>query len=420
MPDSQVPVSRLGRIVRIAGVGARTGASLLLSNRSSATAERAAEVLGTLRGLATKVGQMMSYVDGFVPESQREVFEKAMRPLQTSASTSSAEAVRGMIERELGTSVDRLFTEFGDTPVASASIGQVHRARLADGREVAVKVQHPRIDEAIESDLSNASMVEGLVSLLGPRAMNARAVFDVVRQRFREELDYTLEAERQRYFANVHAGDPWIRIPRVIEEYSSRRVLTAEFVEGETLEQAAGASEVLRRNYAETLWRFVFKGYLVGGVFNADPHPGNYLFHPDGGVTFLDFGCVQPLGDNQLLRSRRVHHAALAGDEREFARRIIELLGLRGGNYQRLALAYTRHCFEPLFCSPFHLTRAYVAELVQQIQQLKKAMLSKDKSFVPLPPNMVFMNRLQFGFYSVLARLEVRVDYRNVEKSFLL
>lgn len=419
MTERRVPVSRLGRLVRMAGVGARTGASVLLSSRSSTTAERAAEVLGTLRGLATKVGQMMSYVDGFLPESQREIFEQAMRPLQQNAPTSSPETVRRMIERELGAPVDRLFEEFHDEPIASASIGQVHWARLPGGREVAVKVQHPRIDEAIENDLSNAGMLEALISALGPKAMNARAVFEVVRQRFREELDYTLEAERQRYFADVHAGDPMIRIPKVIADHSSRRVLTSEFVQGASLEEAAERSDALRRQYAETLWRFVFKAYLIGGVFNADPHPGNYLFHPNGEVTFIDFGCVQPLGDNQLLRARRVHHAALEQDEAAFEQRIIDLLGLRGGHYQAVSVDYTRRCFDPLFVSPFRITRGYVADLVQQIQELKKSMLSKDKSFVPLPPSMVFMNRLQFGFYSVLARLDVEADYCGVERAFL-
>src|SRR5688572_24570964 len=163
MSEREVPVSRLGRLVRMAGVGARTGASVLLSNRSVATAERAAEVLGTLRGLAAKVGQMLSYVDGFLPESQREAFEQAMQPLQRDAPTSNIDAVHELVERELGAKLGELFAEFRDEPIASASIGQVHWARLVDGREVAVKVQHPRIDEAIESDLNNAGMLEAMV-----------------------------------------------------------------------------------------------------------------------------------------------------------------------------------------------------------------------------------------------------------------
>src|SRR5690606_4291143 len=131
------------------------------------------------------------------------------------------------------------------------------------------------------------------------------------------------------------------------------------------------------------------------------------------------FGCVQPLGDAQLVRARRVHHAALRGDVAEFEGRMVELLELQGGRYQEVALDYARRCFDPLFASPFHLTRRYVADLVQQIQELKRVMFVRDKSFVPLPPHMVFMNRLQFGFYSVLARLDVVVDYRATELAFL-
>lgn len=419
MAQRRIPVGRLGRLVRMAGVGARTGASLLLSSRSESTAERAAEVLGTLRGLATKVGQMMSYVDGLLPETQREVFEKAMRPLQADAPTTPPEAVSRMIEGELGAPVKDIFARFDLEPFASASIGQVHRAALFDGCEVAVKVQHPRIDEAMENDLNNAGIVEALVSSLGPRVMNARAVFEEVRRRFREELDYTLEAERQRVFADIHANDPLIHVPRVFDECSSRRVLTQQFVAGATLEQAAEMDEELRSRYAETLWRFVFKGTLIGGMFNADPHPGNYLFHPDGSITFLDFGCVQPLEPVHMLRSRRVHHAALQQDQAAFEQRIVELLGLTGGEYQRAAVDYCLHCFDPLFHSPFRVSRGYVTELVSEIQELKKFMFAKDKSFVPLPANMVFMNRLQFGFYSVLARLDVTANYAAVERTFL-
>jgi hypothetical protein len=175
----------------------------------------------------------------------------------------------------------------------------------------------------------------------------------------------------------------------------------------------------VRTEYARTLWRFVFKGNLVGARFNADPHPGNYIFHDDGVVTFLDFGCVQPLDDVDLGHARRVHLAAIAGDESGFRAGMRGLLGLQGGQYEAAALDYTRLCFEPLFGSPFHMTRKYVSGLVSSAQDMKKAMFAKDKSFVPLPTNLIFMNRLQFGFYSVLARLDSAVDYAACEAAFL-
>ena len=389
------------------------------SGRGEAAAEYAAEVLGSMRGLAAKIGQTLSYVDGLLPEAQRESYERLLGALRDKAPRSSWSAVKGVIEGELGAPISELYASFEPEPFASASIGQVHRATLEGGRKVAVKVQHPGIADAVESDLKNAGAAEGLVALFGPRGLDPKAAYDEISRRFREELDYTLEASRQRAFAELHRGDPHIAIPSVIDERSSRRVLTTELAAGRTLEEAAALPEDERRRFAETLWRFVFKGNLVAGMFNADPHPGNYLFGEDGRVTFLDFGCVQPIDPERLPAARGVHKAALARDERAFAEQASILLGLRGGEYAEQAIAYSRRCFDPVFRSPFRITRDYTSGLVKAIQDLKRYMWAKDGSFVMLPSSMLLLNRLQFGFYSVLARLDVSADYAAVERDFL-
>jgi predicted unusual protein kinase regulating ubiquinone biosynthesis (AarF/ABC1/UbiB family) len=417
--ESGVPIGRLGRFVKLAGVGARASVDMLSRRGSEKVAERAAEVLGNLRGLAAKLGQTASYVDGFVPETHRAVYEKALGALRSAAPHSSGVAIRSLVEAELGAPLERLFASFSEEPFASASIGQVHRAELPNGQAVAVKVQHPGIDGAIESDLSNVSLLEGFVGALGPRSLNSGAVLEEVKTRFREELDYRLEAERQEQFRTLHAADPMISIPRVVRERSARRVLTMELVKGATLEEAAQASPELRRSYAETLWRFVFKGNLVGGMFNADPHPGNYLFQADGSVTFLDFGCIQPIQGERLEAARRLHRAALAKNEPAFQRAAAVILESKGGSYEAAATAYSRLCFEPVFASPFRITSEFATSLVHQIKSVKEQIWAKDKSFVQLPSGMLFMNRLQFGFYSVLARLDVSVDYAEVERRFL-
>jgi predicted unusual protein kinase regulating ubiquinone biosynthesis (AarF/ABC1/UbiB family) len=417
--DNDLPTGRLGRFVKLAGVGARASVDMLVSRGSEKVAERTAEVLGNLRGLAAKLGQTVSYVDGFVPETHREVYEKALGALRTAAPRSSPEAIRALVEAELGSPLDQLFAEWSAEPFASASIGQVHRARLNGGQVVAVKVQHPGIDRAIESDLSNVSLLEGFVGVLGPRSLNSGAVLEEVKARFREELDYGLEAERQEQFRRLHAGDAKISIPKVVPERSARRVLTMELVSGATLEEAALASPEIRKSYAETLWRFVFKGNLVGGMFNADPHPGNYLFQADGSVTFLDFGCIQPIAGERLEAARKLHRAALARDEPAFLRAAAVILESKGGSYEAAATAYSRHCFTPVFDSPFRVTSEFVTSLVRGISTVKAQLWAKDKSFVQLPAGMLFMNRLQFGFYSVLARLDVEVDYAEVERKFL-
>jgi predicted unusual protein kinase regulating ubiquinone biosynthesis (AarF/ABC1/UbiB family) len=406
-------------LARLAALGARTSVSLLTSRDGSAAAAQAARVLGQLRGLAAKVGQMASYVDGVVPPAQRAAYESALAALRTASPSSSPEAIRAVVEEDLGAPIDRLFVEWESEPFASASIGQVHRARLADGRPVAVKVQHPGIARAVESDLENAGVIEMLIGNLGPKSLDAGAIFDEIRARFREELDYGLEAEHQRAFARFHQGDPRIHVPVVIDERSSRRVLTSELITGLTLEDVARLAEPDKRAYAETLWRFVFKGTLVAGLFNADPHPGNYLFQEDGRVTFLDFGCVQAIDADKRAAARVMHGAAVTRDEARFRAGVVQLLKTRGGNYERAVTAYVRRCFEPLFASPFTMHREYVAEVVQGIRQIKAEIFAKDKSFVMPPAGLTFMNRLQFGFYSVLAQLEVEVDYAAVERAFL-
>jgi predicted unusual protein kinase regulating ubiquinone biosynthesis (AarF/ABC1/UbiB family) len=418
--DRKIPQSRLSRFARLAAAGVRTGAGMLLDREGSGMAKQAAETLGTLRGLAAKIGQMASYVDGLVPEEHRAAYETALSTLRAQAPTSSPAAIRGVVEEELGAPVSELFAEWDDVPIASASIGQVHRARMADGVEVAVKVQHPGIHKAIESDLANASILEALGAAGGARRFQTKEVLAVIKARFREELDYALEAERITYFAKVHAGDRTVRIPRLVPERSHKRVLTTELVRGGTFEDAIAATEAERRAWAETMWRFVFKGNLIGGKFNADPHPGNYIFHDGGRVTFLDYGCVQEIDAPRLRAARRIHRAALVRDEAAFRVGVAEMLTSKPGKLEDMAIAYTRQCFAPIFDAPYKITREYAGGLVGGMKDMAlTARKLTEAEFFSMPTDMVFINRLQFGFYSVLARLDVVVDYAAVEAEFM-
>jgi len=403
---------------------------MLLSKSSEDAARKTAEALGTLRGLAAKVGQMASYVDGVVPEQHREAYETAMSGLRAAAPKSSIEEVRALVEEQLGTSIDHLFEEWDDEPIASASIGQVHRARV-HGIDVAVKVQHPGITKALESDLQNAGIIEQMAGVLGgARRFDSKGMLAVVRKRFSEELDYDLEAERLRFFKKLHAGDALANVPTVIDDRSSKRVLTTELVRGITFEEACKASVAEREAWAKTLWRFVFRSNLVGGLFNADPHPGNYIFHVDdragsspgggGRVSFLDFGCVQPITIENRRSAAKMHDAAMRRDETTFREAARALIGTRPGKMEDLMFDYVRLTFSPLFESPFHVTRAFAASCVDGFKDMGTAARKlKDDEITPVSPDLFFINRLQFGFYSVLARLDVTMDYAEIEKGFL-
>jgi predicted unusual protein kinase regulating ubiquinone biosynthesis (AarF/ABC1/UbiB family) len=417
--ERQIPQSRLGRFARIAAMGVRTGAGMIMTRDASPAASHAAEVLGNLRGLAAKVGQMASYVDGLVPEQHAEAFESSLKALRAQAPRSSSAAVRGVVEEDLGGPIDRLFAAWSDVPIASASIGQVHRATLPDGSDVAVKVQHPGIAPAVESDLANAGLLESFVGALGGKRFDTKTMLAVIQARFREELDYEHEASNLRQFAELHAGDPTVVVPRLFESHSSRRVLTTGMAIGASFDDACAATEAERRAWSQTLWRFVFKGTLVGAMLNADPHPGNYVFHDGGRVTFLDYGCIQRI-DDRRTRAVAVHAAALARDEAGFGRAVARMVASKPGALEDLSIRYTRECFRPLFESPYRVTKTYAASLVAGMHEM--ALLARKvpmEQLFTMPGDMVFVNRLQFGFYSVLARLDVETDYASVERGFI-
>jgi predicted unusual protein kinase regulating ubiquinone biosynthesis (AarF/ABC1/UbiB family) len=397
----------------------RTGLSVLSRNDGLAAATQAAELLGNLRGIAAKLGQMASYVEGFVPEPQREAYERILSTLQAATPASPFPQIRAIIESELEQPLSEAFAEFEPAPLASASIGQVHRAKLHDGRAVAVKVQHAGIEAAVETDLTSAGAAASLFAVLGPKGFNTSAVFEEVADAFRRELDYRFEAEQQRLFASLHADDPRVHVPTVIDSHSTRRVLCSELVTGSPFADAVQAPEPLRRSYAELLWQFVFKSLLVHGRFNADPHPGNFIFHPDGRITFLDFGCIQVMPPRQHDLARAMHTSALAGHEAAFKRAAAELSETARGPYEDDLLAYLWRCYEPVRQTPYRVTQTYVASVVRGVQEFKRHMLKKSSNITPVPSGLVLTNRLQFGFYSVLSRLDVEADYAGVERAFL-
>jgi ABC1 atypical kinase-like domain len=224
-----------------------------------------------------------------------------------------------MIETELGQPPDKLFAEFDPQPLAAASIGQVHPATLHDGRRVAVKVQYPGVEQAIKADLANTELLVTFFRLLtstmaGRFQADWRGLALEVSERIGEEIDYRMEAANQQQFASIYRRHPFIRIPEVHPQFSTRRVLTMDLVEGLRYADALAADQPLRDHWAEAIYRFNVGSLGRNRMINADPHPGNYLFHPDGTVTFLDFGCVKHFTEQQVLSLARTVRATIARD----------------------------------------------------------------------------------------------------------
>jgi predicted unusual protein kinase regulating ubiquinone biosynthesis (AarF/ABC1/UbiB family) len=268
-------------------------------------------VLGTMKGAAMKLGQVMSFLDvGLVPEEFREEFQHELAKLRDAAPTVSFKQMRRVIEEDLGEPIREVFASFEEEPIAAASIGQVYRATLRDdGREVAVKVQYPGVAAAVRADLQNLDMIMRLLKRMTPQ-LDVKALAGEVRERIAEELDYELEAQNQRALRRIFRGHPFIVVPEVMSELSRERVLVTELMQGTGFEELKLAPQAQRDRVGEIVFRFFLGCLYRHRQFSGDPHPGNFLMLGDGRVAFLDFGLFKRMDaeavDLELAAQRAV------------------------------------------------------------------------------------------------------------------
>jgi predicted unusual protein kinase regulating ubiquinone biosynthesis (AarF/ABC1/UbiB family) len=280
--------------------------------RARALAEELGAQLGRLKGAGPKIRQLLSMVQ-LDRAAEDERSHPALGALPDGARAVPFGRVRRVIEQDLDARVRELFADVDEEPFAVASLGQLHRARTSDGADVAVKVQHPGVAEAVEADLRNLGLVGPLVKRLAP-GLDAGAVLDEIRERIADELDYELEAQHQRRLERLFRGHPHVRLPRVHTDLSTRRVLVTEYVEGLGTDEIKQLGDAERDRIGEIAFRFYFG--LVGrhGVVAGDPHPDNCILCPDGRLCLLDFGLLRDLEADYLHGERDIMRA-LAGDD---------------------------------------------------------------------------------------------------------
>src|SRR6476660_9404044 len=318
MANDELPQGRVRRTAKVGTVigsqGARyagTRAANLVRDKEKGAeamdarhleaAERMVDVLGTMKGAAMKIGQLASFIDTeFIPEEYRDLYQDKLSKLRSEAPAMEWTKVKSVLEEEWdGEPIEELFADFEHDAAAAASIGQVHRAVLPDGRKVAVKVQYPGIAEALRADLQNAQMLIRMAKALAP-GLDAKAAAEELKERVLEELDYEYEAQNQRTFARAYRNHPFVYVPDVITRLSRRRVLVTEWVDGHGFDYVKEQSQEERDRFGEIVFRFCFGSIYHIQHFNADAHPGNYLALPDGKVAFLDFGMTKQLDKEQI------------------------------------------------------------------------------------------------------------------------
>lgn len=285
------------------------------ARRQLETAKQIVAALGTMKGAAMKLGQVMSFLDvGLVPEEHREEFQRELAKLRDAAPTVSFKQMKRVIEDDLEAKISEVFAEFDEEPIAAASIGQVYRATLKEGgREVAVKVQYPGVASAVRADMQNLDMIMRLLKRMTP-SLDVKGVTTEIRERIVEELDYELEAQNQRSLARIFKGHPFIAVPEVVSELSRERVLVTDYVHGVGFERLKEYPRAQRDRIGEIVFRFFLGCLYRHRQFSGDPHPGNFMLLDDGRVAFLDFGLFKRLDREPVELELACQRAVVEGD----------------------------------------------------------------------------------------------------------
>ena len=375
------------------------------------TAEDVAKELGEMKGVLMKIGQLISFIVEALPDEA----QAALASLQADAAPMAPSLAAHVVTEDLGAEPESLFETWGDLPVAAASIGQVHRATMAGGRDVAVKVQFPGVADAIEEDLDGAQVMYSVFSALALQGLDYRSLVDELRARFREELDYRLEAGNVTEFAERFAGHPWVRIPRLVAERSGERVLTTEWVEGMSWEEfATSASRETKQRAGEVIWRFGQLSIHRFGMFNGDPHPGNYRFHHDGSVTFLDFGLVKRWEPGEWERLEPTLDAIVVHRDPERLVASMEharFLTPGHGLDAQAVFDYVSSPYQPYLVDEFTFTREWMRDTLGHIFDLAgphAAVIAQ----LNMPASFVILDRVVWGVSAILGKLEVTAPWR--------
>jgi len=382
------------------------------------TAEDVARELGQMKGVVMKAGQMMSFIlDGLPPEARA-----MLESLQANVEPMAPSLAAAVVEAELGAPPEDVFLDWDPIPAAAASIGQVHKAVTRDGRVVAVKVQYPGLDNTIGSDLDNAQMIYRMVSAVALKSLDVKGLVDELRVRMADELDYRLEASCQSEFAERYRDHPFVRVPEVVGEYSTRRVLTSEWVDAMSWEEfLADADEAASQHAAEVIFRFVQGAIYRVGVFNGDPHPGNYLFGHDGTVTFIDFGLVKRWEPGEFEALIPIIDPLFERDAQGVVAQM-EASGFLDPGHELdpdSVLEYVSAPYTAYFTDTFAFTEDFTQGVIRGLLEVggpNAAVMHK----LTMPPSFVILDRVVWGMSALLGRLGARNRWRAILDEYRL
>jgi predicted unusual protein kinase regulating ubiquinone biosynthesis (AarF/ABC1/UbiB family) len=362
-------------------------------------------------GLGKRIGQALSVFEAALPEDLAGPYRAALTKLQDAAPPMPAMTVHKVLERGLGPQWRPMFTEFSDKPAAAASIGQVHRAVWADGREVAVKLQYPGAGPALLSDLNQIARLARLFGVVNP-GLDVKPLIVELKARVAEELDYSLEAASQQAFATAYDGDPDFVVPHVVHD--SHGVLVSEWVDGTPLSRIIRDGTQEQRDRAGLLLvRFLFSGPARAGLLHADPHPGNFRLLDDGRLAVLDYGAVNRLPDGLPAPIGPLVRMALDGRADDVH------AGFRAENFVRpefeldaqAILDYVSPMLDPIRSETFRFSREWLRHEAARVADPRSPANALGRQ-LNLPPSYLLIHRVTLGGIGVLCQLGAEVPVR--------
>lgn len=401
-------------VSRVRGIGSAEERRAQLDEQFAIrTAEDVAKELGEMKGVLMKAGQLVSFIFEALPDEAQD----ALATLQADAAPMAPTLAANVVKGDFGKAPERVFLDWSDMPVAAASIGQVHRAVTHDGRDVAVKVQYPGVHEAIESDLDAAEVMYAMFSSMMLKGLDAKGLVDELRDRMREELDYSIEAGNLAEFEARFRGHPWVRIPKLVAELCSSHVLTTEWVDGMSFEEFRRTeSYETKQRAAEVVWRFAQGAIMRHGIFNGDPHPGNYKFHHDGSVTFLDYGLVKRWTQGEwesLAPSMTAIIVDRDPDKLVAAMVDANFLPASHGLDPAIVYDYVSSPYIPYLTDEFTFTREWMRDTVGRIFDVQGPHAPVIEQ-LNMPPSFVILDRVVWGVSAILGKLEATGPWRGM------
>lgn len=430
---SKQPTSRLGRLARLSGLTSKVGSSYLgqrvaavfqdddtrkdaMRRLHITNAERVAETMGQLKGAAMKVGQGLAQIaEGLdLPEE----VGRALSKLNDRAEAVPFQTIREDIERELEAPLDKLFSRIDPEPLGTASLAQAHAAWLPDGRPVVVKVLHRHIEHSVASDLTALKGLFVTGKILQRDRAEVDMIFDEIRERLEEELDYYNEAANLNFFANAFRDVPGIRVPATHPSLCTGRVLTMDRLPGKPLEEfLKDADERARQQAGLNLARSFFVMVYELRALHADPHAGNYLFEPDGTLGILDFGCVKRFDEYFVADYARVAEHGIAGDKHTTLQLLRKLGGLCSEDPGAAELLWE---LVEIMAMPFRAGKFMAGGPEDDLQERTRNIGPRFLRYpeIRTPRDMIYLHRALGGIYSMLRRLQVSANWRALSRPY--